>query len=411
MAEFALPAGGFPVEFRSQTRSNGGMATQSRPRLTGCLVIPLALRVLAALAFLAARPHASASAAAPEVTNQWVLRVGSYSDSTPAIAPDGTICFGTFDGRLWAVNPDGTQKWVFRAGREIKSSPAVGTDGTIYFGSRDRKFYALTPQGRKRWEFATGAWVDSSPALAKEGTIYFGSWDKKLYALNPQGGELWEYATGGPIVSSPAIGTNGVIYFGSHDGKFYALSSEGVRLWQYATGGPIISSPALAWDGGIYFTSVDGFLYVLNSDGSLRWKLHTTSFREGSPVLGLGGMIFLCSYEGLWAITPEGRQKWYRDNDAMDGTPAIAADGSVIYVLRIGQVINCDHDSGYRWMHYIYPCGSVSPAIGGSGTIYLPGAVNRSLVAIHNTSPLAATPWPKFRGNARNTGNLADSWQ
>src|SRR5437868_9977117 len=35
------------------------------------------------------------------VTNKWAFWVGTYSDSSPAIATDGTIYFGTFTGKLW----------------------------------------------------------------------------------------------------------------------------------------------------------------------------------------------------------------------------------------------------------------------------------------------------------------------
>jgi outer membrane protein assembly factor BamB len=343
-----------------------------------------------------------------EATNEWVLNIGSPSDACPAISPDGTIYVGTFLGRLWAVNPNGTKKWVFRAGREIKSSPAVGSDGTIYFGSRDRKFYAVGPDGKLKWTFNTGAWVDSSPALAQDGMVYFGSWDKNFYALNPDGGKLWQFATSGPVVSSPAIGEDGTVYFGSHDAILYALTPEGRKLWEFKTGGPIISSPALDWEGRIYFTSVDGFLYVLNGDGSLRWKLQAASIREGSPVVGLDGLVLIAANDEMWAVTPEGQKKWARGKDAMDSTAAVAADGSVIFVYRGGQVANCDHDINLRWTHFVYPVGCGSPAIGASGTIYLPGRWF-GLVAIQSASPLAGTPWPKFRGNARNTGNLSDS--
>jgi outer membrane protein assembly factor BamB len=86
----------------------------------------------------------------------------------------------------------------FQGGRvEIKSSPAVADDGTIYFGSRDRKLYAVTPQGKQKWTFATGAWIDSSPAIGADGTVYFGSWDANFYALNPDGSEKWKFPTGG----------------------------------------------------------------------------------------------------------------------------------------------------------------------------------------------------------------------
>src|SRR3989442_2280693 len=159
---------------------------------------------------------ATGGAAMEYLTNEWSLITGAPSETCPAIAPDGTIYFGTFTGRLWAVQPDGSRKWIFRAGLEIKSSPAVGGDGTIYFGSRDRKCYALRSDGKKKWEFPTGGWVDSSPALGDDGGIFFGSWDKTFYALGPDGTKRWQFLTGGPIVSSPAIGANGAIYFGSH---------------------------------------------------------------------------------------------------------------------------------------------------------------------------------------------------
>src|SRR5207248_10378001 len=54
------------------------------------------------------------------LTNDWSAATHSYSDTCPALAPDGTIYLGTFTGRLSAVRPDGSQKWVFRAGLEIK---------------------------------------------------------------------------------------------------------------------------------------------------------------------------------------------------------------------------------------------------------------------------------------------------
>src|SRR5438552_15926080 len=112
-----------------------------------------------------------ARAAPFDLTNEWSLAGAAHSDTSPAIAQDGTTYFGTWDGELWAVSPDGKRKWIFRAGGEIKSSPAVGSDGTIYFGSRNRKLFAMRPEGKKQWEFPTGAWVDSSPALGQDGSI------------------------------------------------------------------------------------------------------------------------------------------------------------------------------------------------------------------------------------------------
>lgn len=99
---------------------------------------------------------------------------------------------------------------------------------------------------------------------------------------------------------------------------------------------------------------------------------------------------------------------WDRGTDRIDGTAAAVADGCVYFVYRGGQLVCYDQDRGHKWLQYIYPCGASSPAIGDQGTIYLPG-MTFGLVAVRAQVPLARSPWPKFRGNPRNTGNLMDS--
>ena len=107
----------------------------------------------------------------------------------------------------------GTLLWEFETGGWVMSAPAIGTDGTIYFGSYDKKVYALNPNGTKRWEFETGDIVFSSPSLGPDGTVYVGSVDKKVYALNGKTGEkIWEFETHGSVNSSPAIGIDNTIY-------------------------------------------------------------------------------------------------------------------------------------------------------------------------------------------------------
>ena len=350
------------------------------------------------------------------LTNEWTLGIRSSSDSAPAVGTDGTIYVGTWRGELWAIKPDGTQKWVFPAGNEIKSSPAISLDGTVYFGSRDRKFYAVGFDGKKRWEFLTGGWVDSSPALASDGTVYFGSWDKNFYALSPEGKKRWQFATPGVIDSSPAIGIDGTIYFGSHDRKFYALAPDGRKKWEFATGGPIVSSPALNRDQCVYFTSVDGCLYALNLDGSLRWRLRTGGITESSPVIGPDGTMYVGVLEFPWAISADGHKKWGRsdcEGNPFDSSPVILADGSICWVSRAGMLHRCKPDGwGLEDLYYLYGYGWGSPAVGPTGDIYVPdcgAAWGCGFTALRAGAALARTPWPKFRGNARNTGNILDS--
>jgi outer membrane protein assembly factor BamB len=346
----------------------------------------------------------------PTLTNLWTTTVGNISDSSPAIAEDGTIYFGTFDGRLLALMPEGEIKWVFRADREIKSSPAVAADGTVYFGSRDRTFYALSPVGKQQWAFKTGAWVDSSAAIASDGSVHFGSWDGKMYSLSPTGQKLWEFDTGHPIVSSPAIGLDGTIYFGSHNNKFYALSSTGEKKWAFQTGGSIVSSPAIQGQDYVFFTSVDGFLYSLNLDGTLNWKLRTGGITESSPVLGDTGNIYTGVNKALWAVSREGKRFLeFGTHDLLESSATAFMDGTFCFISRYGLLLCLTPKRELAWAYYVYGQGYASPAVGRTGTIYLHTYnVQKDFSALMGSQPLASSSWPKFRGNARNTGNLAD---
>ena len=340
---------------------------------------------------------------------RWTVSIDLF-DSTPAIGSDGTLYFGTFHQKFYAVSSNGVVRWTLKTGSEIKSSPAIGADGTIYFGCRDRKLYAVSPHGKKKWEFAAGGWVDSSPALARDGAICFGSWDKRFYALKPGGSLTWQFETGGPIDSSPAIGADETIYFGSHDRKFYALTRDGAKRWEYATGGPIISSPALNGDGVIYFTSVDGFLYALTEEGRLKWRLHTGGITASSPVIGPDGVIYVGVNDSFWAVTPDGATKGMRrTRDLVESAPAVTAADTVYVLPRTLDLVALDSELRVVSVSSpLYGHGSPSPVIGPGGVVYVPDRWN-NLSALEAGVPAGHTPWPKFRADARNTGHATVS--
>jgi hypothetical protein len=347
----------------------------------------------------------SASAAELPAT-AWSTITAPISDSSPAVAMDGTVYVGSFDGKLWALNPDGSAKWTFRAGLEIKSSPAVAAGGSVYFGSRDRKLYALNPNGAEKWHFKIGGWIDSSPAIASDGAICFGGWDQKFYCLNPNGTPNWSFQTAGVIDSSPAIGLDGTIYFGSHDQDFYALTPDGKLKWKFRTGAPITSSPAVDSNKSICFTSLDGFCYSFNQDGSLRWKLRTGGITSGSPVIGSDGAVFVTVNDMLWHIRPTGeKEREYGLEGPANSTPLLLSDQSLCVMSGWGNVMKYGfHPADFQWYMNVYVQCTGSPGISAQGTIYVP-----RLIALGPKIPIAASPWPKFRGNSRNTGNASDN--
>jgi outer membrane protein assembly factor BamB len=253
--------------------------------------------------------------------------------------------------------------------------------------------------------------VDSSAALGHEGTILVGSWDGALYCLEASGQQQWKFETGGPIVSSPAIGLDGVVYFGSHDGKFYAVNASGIKKWEYNASAPIISSPALNGSDCIYITSVNGFCHALNADGTLRWKLFTGGITEASPVIAQNGNLHLGVNRAMWTINPAGHQiQNYATHEEVVNAAAALNDGSYAFVSRRGLVLCLTPQRTLVWSFNAQAQGYASPAVGPKGTIYLPTYLHqRDFSALENRQPLAQSPWPKFRGNSRNTGNAMDN--
>ena len=234
-------------------------------------------------------------------------------------------------------------------------------------------------------------------------------WDRNFYALNANGSPRWQFATAGAIVSSPAIDLDGAIYFGCHDRKLYALGPDGKKRWEFVTGGPIVSSPALDQDQCLYFTSLDGCLYALKLDGSLRWRLRTGGITESSPVIAQDGVIYVGVNHELWAVNPDGTQKWPRWNEEpIEASPVALAEGCVSLLSRRGLLLTLDEERRPVSSYWCYGAGYACQAVGPTGVSYI---AERAFLfsALDSNLPLARSPWPKFRGNARNTGNLADA--
>jgi hypothetical protein len=62
-------------------------------------------------------------------------------------------------------------------------------------------------------------------------------------------------------------------------------------------------------------------------------------------------------------------------------------------------------------LYYIAGARSGSPAVGPTGAIYVADRsvfVGWGFTALRAGTALGRTPWPKFGGNARNTGNVLD---
>jgi outer membrane protein assembly factor BamB len=149
-------------------------------------------------------------------------------DGPCAIDADGTVYVGTTGGDAYALHPDGSQKWhvTFNLGEQFNSSPVIAPNGSVCFGGGSGMLYELSPADGSTLASVTlpSAVSLSSPVVAGDGTIYVATTDFNLYAVAPGSNQVSLVAsTAYYIFGSPML-ANGYLYFGSLDAKLYAFN-------------------------------------------------------------------------------------------------------------------------------------------------------------------------------------------
>ncbi len=316
-----------------------------------------------------------------DVSLLWSFATGGIIESSPVLAPDGTIYFGSYDGNMYALNSKGQELWRFKTQGPVVSSAVTDIAGNIYFGSNDGHVYAVNSSGGLLWNFKTNGEVTASPVIDNKGNIIAGSFDNNLYSLNSGTGELvWKFRTKDSIFSSPSIDEEGSIYFGSYDGNLYALTDAGELKWKFETKNSIRSTPAITSTGVIYACSWDKNMYALDKDGKLAWKFDLTAVTDCSPAVDNNGNLCVGTDKGtLFALTSEGKLNWKMDfgqKVLLKSSPVMSPDGSIYFGASDGKVRAVDASGNLLWA--FDPQGRKtfysSPAIDRDGRIYIGGS-------------------------------------
>jgi|GEM_PF-6059074 len=351
----------------------------------------------------------------------WTFDTGGQADSSPALAPDGTLYVTSGnDDSLYAVNPNGTEKWRYETEGTVQSSPAIGSDGTVYFGSRDQFVYAVNPDGSFKWQYETNDQVIAAPAIGSDGTVYIGSGE--FYALDgADGALLWALIDlSGYVQFGAAIAPNDIIYFSTAGETFEAVDSAGQEVDGFPvpeTGGGGASRAAIGSDGTIY--AGGDVLYAVAPDGTVLWEFepqaHTEAPGDGpisnSPSIGPDGTIYVGSRDSVVsAVNPDdGSEIWSfeatYDDEGMHSAPAIDASG-ILYIGAPTALYAIDTATGQQLWRYDLGNALVysSPVIGDDGMVYI-GTDDGNLYAFDTMgSGPADSPWPMYAADQRNTG-------
>jgi outer membrane protein assembly factor BamB len=365
---------------------------------------------------------------------RWITPFGTAIHTTPAIGEGGIVYYGNDGSDLLAFDPRSTFEWWhyippvnIPAVNFIRSSPVLDEEGTIFFGSQNRQLHAVNPDGTGRWESPLTSYTFSSPALGTDGTLYIGTADGWLMTFDAEGEPGWAIEAAGELMSAPVIGEDGTIYFtssGVHvgnnifSGRLYAVTPAGELQWEYITGDYVSSSPAIDAAGTVYFGSQDRHFYAMNPDGTLKWRHATDGVITGSAVIGPDGTIYfgdvgafdpaVARHRGhLHALTPDGELRWrFQANHEIRSTPAVAADGTIYFGADDWTVYALNPNGTLRWSYETQGAIQGGVTIGFDGTVYVPSLEGRLYALFENPSPLADSPWPKFKRDHRNTGNV-----
>lgn len=236
----------------------------------------------------------------------WRFRTGDGIAYTPSAA-NGLIFVGSYDKKVYALDEEGKIHWTFLAGERI-SSDLVMTEGkkiftplnrsfgrmpeaeypTICCGSYDNYVYALDMEGKPLWKSNCGSSV--LRVIGGLNSIYAGTFTGMLYSLGVKTGDRrWGFRAGG--MAGGGNEAEGNIYFTSFDQRLHCLSAAGKSKWSFSTGGPIASWPLIIGDR-IFFGSTDSLFYCLDiKDRDVKWSFQTglgfsSSMKEKVKTIG-----------------------------------------------------------------------------------------------------------------------------
>lgn len=345
---------------------------------------------------------AAQSAPAPGQLKWAFLKTYAAVSACPAVV-NGVVYAPSTQSGFFALDAQtGELKWDSGDG-EIYASPVVASDGRIYYGNYGGSFRGVSPEtGMGEWGFYVGTCVHAIAAESSDGLLYFTG--NKLYAVDPvTHAPHWEYEGGD---SGPSIGADGTVYHFGFGGLYAIDSVTGRARWTNSSAANSSGrlSLAIGNDGTLYL----GGLAMSGNTGETLWQFSDST---GDAAVGPDGTVYVsCHSTNVCALDGRtGELKWEFETGAQVlHAPAVAADGTVYVASH--KLYALDAATGEKKWDY-NPSGTVGPPnIGPDGTIYF-GVANSEgggVIALHGSSPLAASSWPKYHADSANRGAVLD---
>lgn len=386
----------------------------------------------------------------------WTFPMQSPTASSPAIGADGTVYVGSgsIDKKVFALDgTTGVEKWEFPTGDSVPYAVAVGADGTVYAVSADQRLYALDgATGKKRWEFGNGTPLVADPVVGRDGKVYIYSHgvlpSQGVLALDGQTGSpvwaqpVWRMVPYLPVAIAPdgTLCCSGFLLFGANTANGvinWASSVVGAQIVQTSPYVVYQQPRVAAGSNGVLYAAADQLCALDAATGTVKWQRPGTTDPQsatnspytgyGSLVLGPKGVLFVAASVPSTSPVDQPRGKlvameaatgatlWESAETPMiTSTPAIGDDGTIYAGTADGVYYAFNTTNGIiQWgMSTLKTSDKMwvsSPNIGNQGLVYFMGAGSNAVFAVKGSGSrgLARSDWPRFHGDARNTGNVA----
>lgn len=150
------------------------------------------------------------------------------------------------------------------------------------------------------------------------------------------------------------------------------------EAWWVNIGRTSDCSPAVGPDGTIYFGTFSGQMWAVQPDGRQKWVYKTghgglisVEIRSSPAVAEDGTVYFGCRDRRFYALNSEGRKKWdFATGGWVDSSPAIGADGTVYFGSWDRNFYALNPDGSKRWQFATGGEITSSPAVDRAGRIY-----------------------------------------
>lgn len=321
----------------------------------------------------------------------------------PVVAQDGTIYAPSMDVcmetcGIYALSPDGTLKWKATLPDGFLGSPVLGNNDTVYVATSDTALYSIDEAGLAS-KFLAGEddQMDTdAPAIGPDGTLYVLD-ESLLAAVGPSGNLKWKFNVGSKIEVSAAVNAKTGSVYVMGNGMLNAIDSSGTKKWDMqlkATAGKAgltESGLAVGADGTIYAAvcNTEGWTTICRVDavkdiqqGVYTWsrEFPATATLDYSPIFTDDGTILVAVGSILYAISPDGSDKWQFAGDNGFQSPSVGPDGSIYVASQPGQLYKLSSQGKQMWTFkppcpqlYGHPCCSdiSKAAIGKDNTVYM----------------------------------------